>query len=204
MKLTLLLLILCNYVVNLQAMELNTMKQTNFETATFGAGCFWCVEAVFQNLTGVESVTSGYMGGKIKNPSYKEVCMGTTGHAEVVQIIFNSKIISYQELLEVFWKTHDPTTINQQGNDVGDQYRSVVYYHNETQEKLASYYKQKLNKENAFEKPVITAITAASIFYKAEDYHQEYFNLNKEQPYCKFVIQPKIEKMEKIFKAKLK
>jgi len=174
------------------------------DTATFGAGCFWCVEAVFQRLNGVVSVKSGYSGGFVKNPSYKEVCNGSTGHAEVCQIVFDNTKISYSELLEVFWKTHDPTTMNQQGNDIGTQYRSAIFYHTEEQKQLAEKYKAELNASGAFEKPIVTEISAFTNYYPAEDYHQNYFNQNGSQGYCRFVIQPKVEKFEKVFKSKLK
>ncbi|MES2678605.1 MAG: peptide-methionine (S)-S-oxide reductase MsrA [Bacteroidota bacterium] len=174
------------------------------DTATFGAGCFWCVEAVFQRLDGVISVKSGYMGGAIKNPTYKEVCSGLTGHAEVAEIVYDKSKIGFDELLEVFWKTHDPTTVNQQGNDHGTQYRSAVFYHNDEQKKLAEKYKKELNTAKAYPNPVVTEITAASAFYVAEDYHQDYYNSNGGQPYCKFVIQPKLDKFEKVFKDKVK
>lgn len=174
------------------------------ETATFGGGCFWCTEAIFMSLKGVETVESGYSGGKLKNPTYKEVCSGETGHAEVIQITFDSAAISFRELLEVFWETHDPTTLNRQGADVGTQYRSVVFYHSPEQNTIAEKYKLELNKENVFEKPVVTEITAFEKFYKAENYHQDYFANNRSQGYCQFVIVPKVEKFRKIFKDKLK
>jgi peptide-methionine (S)-S-oxide reductase len=174
------------------------------ETATFGGGCFWCTEAIFRSLKGVETVESGYSGGKVKNPSYQEVCTGETGHAEVIQITFDPKVISFRELLEVFWETHDPTTLNQQGADRGTQYRSAVFYHSEEQKEEATKYKAELNKENVFGKPVLTEITAFDKFYKAEDYHQNYFANNRSQGYCQFVIVPKLEKFRKIFKDKLK
>ena len=174
------------------------------DTATFAAGCFWCVEAIFQDLKGVLSVTSGYTGGKIKNPSYREVCSGITGHAEACQIIYDPEIITYDELLEAFWASHDPTTLNRQGADQGTQYRSAVFYHNEHQKQLAEAYKSKLNSEKAFDKPVVTEISPAVAFYKAEDYHQNYFNENGNAPYCTFVIAPKLEKFRKVFKEKLK
>lgn len=183
--------------------EQQSSHQT-IDTATFGAGCFWCVEAVFQRLDGVISIKSGYAGGTVKNPSYKEVCNGTTGHAEVCQIVFDKTKISFGELLEVFWKTHDPTTLNQQGNDFGTQYRSVIFYHNDEQKALAESYKKQINDEKAYPNPVITEITAFTNYYPAEDYHQNYFNQNGSQSYCKYVIQPKVEKFEKIFKSKMK
>ncbi len=174
------------------------------DTATFGAGCFWCVEAIFQQVNGVISVESGYMGGAVKNPTYREVCTGKTGHAEVCRIIFNPSIVSYDDLLEIFWQTHDPTTLNRQGADVGSQYRSVIFYHSEFQKQRAEYFKTKLNEEKAFHAPVITEISPASVFYKAEDYHQNYYNLNPNQGYCTFVIAPKLEKFKKAFAHKLK
>ena len=174
------------------------------EKATFGAGCFWCVEAVFQNLKGVEKVVSGYAGGRIKNPTYKEVCSGLTGHAEVIDITFDPAVISFTELLEIFWKTHDPTTLNRQGADTGTQYRSVIYYHNDEQKRLAEAYKQKLNDGRAFPNPVVTEITAAPEFYVAENYHQNYFNLHGHEPYCQFVARPKVDKVKALFGEKLK
>lgn len=174
------------------------------QLATFGSGCFWCTEAIFQKLKGVEKVESGYSGGKVKNPTYKEVCSGLTGHAEVIQLTYDPAIVSYDELLEVFWKTHDPTTLNKQGADEGTQYRSVIYYHNDEQKRLAESYKKKLDESGAFDRPIVTEITPFSAFYKAEDYHQNYFNLNGSAPYCSYVIQPKVEKFKKVFKDKLK
>jgi peptide-methionine (S)-S-oxide reductase len=174
------------------------------DTATFGAGCFWCVEAFFQRLQGVLQVKSGYSGGNVKNPSYKEVCNGTTGHAEVIQSTYDKSKISYDELLEVFWKTHDPTTMNRQGNDIGTQYRSAVFYHGEEQKQLAEKYKKALNDANAYPNPVITEIKPFTGFYPAEEYHQNYYNQNSGQSYCRYVIQPKLEKFEKVFKNKLK
>ncbi|SMD37357.1 peptide-methionine (S)-S-oxide reductase [Reichenbachiella faecimaris] len=181
-----------------------TAQNKNMEIATFGNGCFWCTEAIFQELNGVSKAVSGYMGGEVKNPTYKEVCSGTTGHAEVLQITYDPSVITFDELLEVFWKTHDPTTLNRQGNDVGTQYRSAVFYHNADQKMLASEYKGKLDASGAWSDPIVTEITAADTFYPAEDYHQEYFNLNGSQPYCNFVIRPKVEKFRKVFKDKLK
>jgi methionine-S-sulfoxide reductase len=174
------------------------------ETATFGTGCFWCTEAIFQQLDGVSKVTSGYSGGHVKNPTYKEVCTGTTGHAEVVQVEYDPQKISFDELLEVFWQTHDPTTLNRQGNDVGPQYRSAIFYHNSEQKEKAEKYKAELDKSGAFNNPIVTEITAFSNFYKAENYHQDYYNQNGSQPYCNIVIRPKVEKFRKVFKDKLK
>src|SRR5687767_11830851 len=155
-----------------------TTSKSGLETATFGSGCFWCTEAIFLNVDGVEKVVSGYTGGKVKNPTYKEICSGLTGHAEVIQLTYDPKKITYEELLEIFWQTHDPTTLNRQGADEGTQYRSVVFYHNEEQKKLATFYKNKLEEAKAFNNPIITEISPYSVFYKAEDYHQNYYNLN--------------------------
>jgi peptide-methionine (S)-S-oxide reductase len=176
----------------------------SYETATFGAGCFWCVEAIYLDLKGVIKVTSGYSGGSVENPTYKQVTSGTTGHAEVVQLVYDPSQVTYPELLEVFWKTHDPTTMNRQGADVGTQYRSVVFYHSPQQKELAETYKKRLNDSGAWDHPVITEISPYSAFYKAEDYHQNYFRLNPEAGYCKFVIQPKVEKFRKAFGEKVK
>ena len=176
----------------------------NLETATFGAGCFWCVEAVFLQLEGVHTAVSGYTGGKTKNPDYQSVCTGTTGHAEVVQIEYDSDVISFQELLEVFWHTHDPTTLNRQGHDTGTQYRSAIYYHSDTQRSIAEESKAQTDNSNLWDDPIVTEITQIDIFYPAEDYHQNYFELNPAQPYCQFVIHPKMEKFTKEFKNKLK
>ncbi len=172
--------------------------------ATFGGGCFWCTEAVFLELKGVKSVVSGYSGGERKNPTYKQVTTGRTGHAEVIHIEYDPNKISYKELLEVFWKTHDPTTLNQQGNDVGTQYRSVVFYHDKVQQELAEKYLQKLDESGAFANPIVTEISPFEAFYPAEDYHQQYYELNGEQPYCRFIIQPKLEKFRQAFADKLK
>lgn len=174
------------------------------EKATFGMGCFWCTEAIFQRLKGVTSVKSGYEGGTLSNPTYEEVCTGATGHAEVLEINYNPSVISYEDLLEVFWKSHDPTTLNRQGADSGTQYRSVVFYHNAEQKALAEKYKAELNKTNAFGKKVVTAIEAAKPFYVAENYHQDYYLKNGSEPYCRLVILPKMQKLEKVFKDKLK
>lgn len=181
-----------------------TEKEKEMDIATFGNGCFWCTEAVFQQLKGVSKVESGYSGGQVDNPSYKAVCSGTTGHAEVLQITFDPSVISFKDLLEVFWQTHDPTTLNRQGNDVGTQYRSVVFYHNDEQRKLAEDYKKRLDESGAFDDPIVTEISKFDKFYIAEDYHQNYFNLNGSQPYCNFVIRPKVEKFKKVFADKLK
>jgi len=179
-------------------------QQKGMEVATFGSGCFWCTEAIFLNVDGVTKVESGYSGGKVKNPTYKEVCSGLTGHAEVIQVEYDPAKISYDQLLEIFWKTHDPTTLNQQGADIGTQYRSVIFYHNDEQRQKAEYYKKRLEDEKAFDKPIVTEISPAAKFYKAEDYHQNYFNLNSNAPYCTYVIQPKLEKFKKAFHSVLK
>jgi peptide-methionine (S)-S-oxide reductase len=182
----------------------NGSVNTATDTATFGTGCFWCTEAIFQQLEGVVSATSGYSGGHVNNPTYKEVCTGTTGHAEVLQVVYDPKKITFDELLEVFWQTHDPTTLNRQGNDVGPQYRSVVFYHNNEQKEKAEKYKAELDKSGAFNNPIVTEISPFTKFYAAEDYHQDYYNLNGAEPYCNIVIRPKVEKFKKVFKSKLK
>lgn len=173
-------------------------KERKLEKATFGGGCFWCTEAVFQRVKGVEKVVSGYTGGKIKNPTYEQVCTGTTGHAEVIQVEFDPKVVSFAKLLEIHWKTHDPTTLNRQGYDEGTQYRSAIFYENEEQKKVAQEYKDKLNKE-VFDGKIVTEITALDVFYPAEDYHQNYYNLNKTKGYCRAVIVPKLQKFEEVF-----
>lgn len=174
------------------------------ETVTLGGGCFWCTEAIFKSLKGVETVESGYSGGKLKSPTYKEVCTGETGHAEVIQVTFDPQVINFSELLEVFWNTHDPTTLNRQGADVGTQYRSVIFYHSPEQQEMAEKLKLELNSKNVFGRPIVTEITAFDQFYKAENYHQDYFANNRTQGYCQFVIVPKMDKFRKIFKDKLK
>jgi len=178
--------------------------QSGTELATFGNGCFWCTEAIFQQLRGVVAVRSGYSGGQIKNPSYREVCTGRTGHAEVIQIEFNPNEVSFATLLEVFWQTHDPTTPNRQGNDIGTQYRSAIFYHNEMQRSEAENYKKKLDLSGAFNKPIVTEITAFEVFYPAEDYHQNYYLNNSNESYCQYVIVPKLDKFKKVFADKLK
>ncbi len=176
----------------------------NLDTATFGAGCFWCVEAVFQQLKGVEKVVSGYSGGARDNPTYDQVCSGATGHAEVIQVIYNPEIVSFKELLEVFWTVHDPTTLNRQGADVGTQYRSVIFYHSDEQKQLAEHYKSELNTSGSFSSPIVTEISPYTKFFSAEKYHQDYYNNNKNQPYCSMVIQPKLDKFKKVFQDKMK
>ncbi len=189
--------------VSISQSEYMTDKM-NLEKATFGAGCFWCVEAIFQQLKGVESVVPGYSGGKVANPTYKEVCSEITGHAEVAQITYNPEVIRFEVLLEVFWKTHDPTTINRQGADVGSQYRSVIFYHNKRQKNIAETYKARLNEEKAYDDPVVTEISKFEEFYEAENYHQDYFKNNPNQGYCRMMIQPKVEKFKKAFKDKIR
>jgi peptide-methionine (S)-S-oxide reductase len=174
------------------------------QKATFGGGCFWCTEAIFLGLQGVLSVTSGYSGGKVKNPGYKEVCSGLTGHAEVIQITYDPSVVSYEQLLEVFWNTHDPTTLNKQGADEGTQYRSVVFYEDEEQKNTAEHYKQQLESSGIFKKPIVTEISPLINFYPAENYHQNYFALNENQGYCQFVIRPKVEKFRKQYAEKLR
>src|SRR6476659_793247 len=190
-----------------QTMDIVTEKPKSnaaYDTATFGTGCFWCTEAIFQRLNGVVKVISGYSGGSVPNPTYEEVSTGTTGHAECCQVVYDPSVISYDELLEVFWKTHDPTTLNRQGNDVGTQYRSVIFYHSPQQKEKAEHYKVALNDSGAFDRPIVTAVEPYKNFYSAEDYHQKYFDYNPGQMYCRLVIAPKVEKFEKVFKNKLK
>jgi peptide methionine sulfoxide reductase msrA/msrB len=195
------------YCVN--SLSLNFEKtekvvQQQYDTITLGGGCYWCVEAIYEMLDGVKSVESGFSGGKVANPSYREVCMGTTGHAEVVQIVYDTKKTSVDEILKVFFTVHNPTTLNRQGADEGEQYRSVIFYRNAAQQKTAEEIINQLNKEKVYDQPVVTAVQPFKVFYKAEDYHQDYYNANKSNGYCKMVIQPKIEKFEKLFKDRLK
>ncbi len=186
-----------------QTIKPKTMNE-ELEVATLGSGCFWCTEAFFLKLNGVESVVSGYSGGKVKNPAYREVCTGMTGHAEVIQVKFNPKVISFEEILEVFWNTHDPTTLNKQGADEGTQYRSAVFYHSEEQKKVADQYKGQLDKSGVYKNLIVTEITPFSVFYPAEDYHQNYYALNPNQGYCQYVIRPKVEKFNKQYASKFK
>jgi peptide-methionine (S)-S-oxide reductase len=178
-----------------------TMKT---DTATLGTGCFWCTEAIFQQLDGVLKVSSGYSGGQVNNPTYKQICGGNTGHAEVIQVVYDPEKITFDDLLKAFWQSHDPTTLNRQGNDVGTQYRSVVFYHNDEQKTKAEQYKAELDKSKAYDKPIVTEIAPFTKFYVAENYHQDYYNNNGAQPYCYYVIRPKLEKFNKVFKDKLK
>jgi peptide-methionine (S)-S-oxide reductase len=184
---------------------MNTSEASpNYDTATFGTGCFWCTEAIFQQLEGVVKVTSGYSGGHVVNPTYEEVCAKGTGHAECLNIVYDRTKITFDELLAVFWESHDPTTLNRQGNDEGPQYRSVVFYHDDEQKQKAEKYKAELDKSGAYDKPIVTAIEPFKNFYPAEDYHQDYYRLHGSAPYCQYVIRPKVEKFQKVFKEKVK
>lgn len=184
---------------------MSNIPATGTDTAVFANGCFWCTEAIFEQLDGVISAVSGYTGGHVKNPTYKEVCTGQTGHAEALQIVYDPAKISFDELLEVFWETHDPTTLNRQGNDIGPQYRSGIFYLNQEQKEKAEKYKKELDQSGAFDKPIVTEITPFTVFYPAEDYHQQYFENNENaNPYCQIVIRPKLDKFRKVFKDKLK
>lgn len=178
---------------------------SNLQTATFAGGCFWCTEAIFKKLKGVDEVISGYCGGRVNNPTYEEVSAGDSGHAEAIQVQFDPSIISYEVLVEIFFKLYDPTTLNRQGADVGEQYRSVIFYHNDEQKKIAESVLGKFEQDKVYEDPIVTKITKFSTFYKAEDYHQNYYERNKEKnPYCRIVIDPKITKLYKDFRDKLK
>jgi peptide-methionine (S)-S-oxide reductase len=185
-------------------MDNNTSNTIQTETATLGNGCFWCTEAIFQQVKGVISVTSGYCGGETANPDYKSVCSGTTGHAECLQVVFDPAVISFASLLEIFWKTHDPTTLNRQGNDIGTQYRSVVFFHNDEQKLLAEKYIEQLNASGTFSKPIVTTLEPFTQFYPAEGYHQNYYKLNGNAPYCQFVVRPKVEKFVKSYADRIK
>ncbi|WP_338840660.1 peptide-methionine (S)-S-oxide reductase MsrA [Flavobacterium ginsenosidimutans] len=195
-------------LIGLFALSLNGISQnkkaSNLETITLGGGCYWCVEAVYENLDGVKSVVSGFSGGNVANPTYEEVCTGETGHAEVVQITYDKNVTDINEIFKVFFTVHDPTTLNRQGADVGTQYRSVIFYKNAEQKKAAESIISELNKAKIYKNPIVTKVEPFKVFYKAEDYHQNYYSNNKNQPYCKMVIQPKLEKFEKVFKDKLK
>lgn len=188
-----------------QKMDKNKMaKESNLETITLGGGCYWCVEAVYENLMGVKTVISGFSGGKTSNPTYEEVSSGRTGYAEVVQITYDKTITNLDEIFKVFFTVHDPTTLNRQGVDEGTQYRSVIFYKNEEQKLAAQSIISALKKEKVYNRPIVTTLEPFAKFYKAEDYHQNYYQNNKSQPYCQMVIQPKLEKFEKIFKDRLK
>ncbi len=193
-----------NIIILLLLIFSNEIMGKELEKATLGGGCFWCTEAVYLQLKGVVDVKPGYSGGHVKNPNYNEVCTGNTGHAEVVQITFDPGIVSFSEILEVFFVTHDPTSLNRQGNDVGTQYRSVIFYHSEKQKQTATEIINALEKENAYDKPIVTEVTAFDTFYVAEDYHINYYARNKNQPYCQYVVAPKVEKFKKVFKDKMK
>ena len=188
----------------IEQMEDKAKTLTGLATATFGTGCFWCTEAVYHEMEGVESVVSGYSGGFIENPTYEQVCSKVTGHAECVEIKYDPKKVSYVELLEVFFRVHDPTTKDRQGNDVGPQYRSVIFYHNDEQKQLAEKAIKELNASGAYSKPIVTEVAKAEKFYVAEAYHQNYFANNPNQGYCAFVVAPKVDKFRKVFKEKLK
>lgn len=188
---------------NFRLLHRKDLKMTE-KQATFGAGCFWCIEAVFNRLKGVKEVIPGYAGGHIKNPAYREVCEGRTGHAEVIRITYDADIISYSELLEIFWYVHNPTTLNRQGNDVGSQYRSVIFYHDEEQKELAEIYKQKLDSIGAYENPVVSEITPLTTYFDAESDHKDYYENNPEQGYCIAVVRPKVEKFKAAFSEMLK
>lgn len=179
-------------------------KSAKTDTATFATGCFWCTEAKFQQLKGVIKVTSGFTGGHVANPTYEQVCTGETGHAEACNIVYDPSVISYDDLLQAFFVAHDPTELNRQGNDVGTQYRSAIFYHNAQQKQKAEYYIKKLNEAKAYKSKIVTQVTPYTVFYKAEGYHQNYYNLHGDQPYCKYVIQPELEKFKAVFKNKLK
>jgi peptide-methionine (S)-S-oxide reductase len=187
-----------------QASSAGAPVKEGLDQVTFGSGCFWCTEAVFDELKGVESAVSGYSGGKVVNPTYEQVCTGSTGHAEVIQVTYDPKVIKFSDLLAVFWQTHDPSTLNRQGADSGTQYRSAIFYHTDEQKKEAEFYKKKLDESGAFRSPIVTEITKFEKFYPAEDYHQEYYAANPEAGYCRMVIQPKVEKFKKAFADKLK
>ena len=192
-------------IVKEEFKELVKIKvKEGMEVATFAGGCFWCTEAVFLEIKGVEKVVSGYIGGKTKNPTYKDICTGETGHAEAIQITFNPNEVAYEDLLEVFFATHDPTTLNRQGADVGTQYRSEIFYHSEAQKTKAENYIQLLEKEKLYDKKIVTKVSSATVFYNAEEYHQNYYNQNSSQGYCQMVIAPKLEKLRKYYKSKLK
>ncbi len=183
---------------------MSEQHNNKFEESTFGSGCFWCTEAIFERINGVQSVYPGYAGGKLDNPSYEAVCTGTTDHAEVCRVIFDPDVISFDELLEIFWKTHDPTTLNRQGADTGSQYRSAVFYHSESQKEKAELYKSELDKSGVWKDPIVTEISPLTNFYEAEDYHHHYFEKHPYQGYCNFVIAPKVEKFNMVFRGKLK
>ncbi len=191
-------------LTNVGNVPMQAANPSSYDTITLGGGCFWCVEAVYEMLDGVIRVESGYSGGTVKNPSYREVCTGSTGHAEVAQITFDTTKTSIEEILKVFFTVHDPTSLNKQGADIGTQYRSVIFYRNDHQRNIAKRIIDDLNNNQVYDKPVITQLDPFTTFYKAEDYHQDYYNQNKEAPYCRLVIQPKLEKFEHLFNNRLK
>jgi len=219
-KLTALLLLSSTFIQCLSCAQSNTSTMNNVpssadsmlkavpvefqDTATVGGGCFWCTEAQYQLLDGVLFVKSGYSGGHIKNPAYREVCNGTTGHAEVIQVIYDNRKLTYEDILEAFFTSHDPTQLNRQGNDVGTQYRSAIFYHNSEQQRIANDIITRLDASGAYSQPIVTEVAAFTAFYPAEDYHQNYFNQNGDEPYCQFVVAPKVDKFKKVFKDKLK
>ncbi|MDY0084436.1 MAG: peptide-methionine (S)-S-oxide reductase MsrA [Bacteroidales bacterium] len=196
-RLLILLVILFTQIYSIQTYAMNSSEK--MDTITLGAGCFWCTEAVFQQIKGVVSVTSGYSGGKISNPTYREVSSGLTGHAEVIQLVYDKSVISLEDILKIFFRTHNPTTLNRQGADVGTQYRSAIFYHTDAQRKIAEKVKQNLNEAAIWEDSIVTEITPFKAFYKAEEYHQNYYNNNPNQGYCQFVIVPKLEKFNQLF-----
>jgi peptide-methionine (S)-S-oxide reductase len=197
-------LLYAGYISSASPISKSLNRPPRLDTATFATGCFWCTEAKFQQLNGVKKVISGFTGGHVANPTYTLVCTGSTGHAEACNIIYDPSKITYDELLEAFFVAHDPTQLNRQGNDVGTQYRSAIFYHNAAQKQKADYYIGKLNAEKAYKNKIVTQVAPYTVFYKAEDYHQNYFNQNSSQPYCKYVIQPELDKFKKVFKDKLK
>jgi peptide-methionine (S)-S-oxide reductase len=181
-----------------------TQNNQNSAVATLAGGCFWCLEAVYDDMQGIQSVVSGYMGGRVDNPTYEQVCTGTTGHAEVVQVTYDPDVVSYRDLLEVFFTIHDPTTLNRQGNDVGTQYRSAIFYHNEAQKETAESIIAELEQANVWDSPIVTEVTPLDTFYAAEAYHQDYYQNNAYQPYCQFVVRPKLQKFRQKFNARRK
>ncbi len=193
------MLLMCGQTAT-EEQGMSDTSAAGLEKATFGGGCFWCVEAMFQDINGVTGVVSGYSGGQVKDPTYKEVCSDRTGHAEVIQVTYDPELISYGILLDAFWLSHDPTQLNRQGADIGTQYRSVIFYHNATQEMLAREYRKRLNDTDAYGAPVVTEISAMDVFYPAEDYHQDYYSANPNQPYCSRVVAPKLEKFRETFR----
>jgi len=197
------IIVICFIALSLNGFA-QAQKTSNLETITLGGGCYWCVEAIYENLNGVKTVVSGFSGGKTVNPSYEDVTTGTTGHAEVVQITFDKNVTNLNEIFKVFFTVHDPTTLNRQGHDIGTQYRSVIFYKNDEQKKAAQKIIAELNKAKVYDMPIVTKVEPLTKFYKAEAYHQNYYSNNQSKPYCKMVIQPKLEKFEEVFKDKLK